>query len=381
MSQAYGQRRHDLRIGKQPNYVDPDRKDLNRSLIVPRRLPDIRDEIIELRKRRGAQRALKSNAAIVKSGIITFGTEAAKMFNALPEDQQDAAFVALTKVLADRLDTRVESLAIHLDETEIHAHFDLRAFARNGQPICKLMDRTTLSEFQDMTADVMQRYCPDIQRGNSKRGRLNAGTHYPDTLNRSVRQLHEDLPNEIVQKEQTVRDLDAEIAAREKSIQQDKDRVVALEAREDLNEKEQKRLGKYRKRIEKKEITLDGFALKQREATDELSMREDVLTAQEARNAETEAALKRKAIKASQTQVQALTDVQQVKEDYEAGISAVEAIIDEMANGTLQETPGEIILRNPAPIMAAPKPVLILEIADRIITLVDGRIVSDRLQI
>lgn len=101
-------------------------------------------------------------------------------------------------------------------------------------PICKSMNRTALSEFQDMTADVMQRYCPNIQRGNSKRGRLDAGAQYPETLNRSVRQLHEDLPNEISQKKQAVWDLDADIATRQKSVLKDKDRVADLEAREDL---------------------------------------------------------------------------------------------------------------------------------------------------
>ncbi|QLL42054.1 plasmid recombination protein [Sulfitobacter pontiacus] len=358
MSQAYGQRRHDLRIGKQPNYVDLDRKELNRTLVPQRPLPDIRNEITELRRRRGAQRALKSNAAILKSGIITFGTEAAKMFNALPHSQQDAAFIELTQLLAKRLETRVEGLVVHLDETQIHAHFELRAFASDGQPICKLMNRSALSEFQDMTADVMRRFCPDIQRGNSKRDRLKAGAPYSDTLNRSVRQLHEDLPYEIAQREKAVRDLDADIVARQVTAQKDKDRIAALEARNDLNETEQKRLQKYRTRLKKKEVALKEIAQQLRAARGELANKQEVLAAKEAVNRRTTKALKRKAEEADEKQAKALKDAQQAKECYEASIAAVECIIDEMAEGTLQETPDEIILKNPAPIMAAPKPTL-----------------------
>jgi hypothetical protein len=358
MSQAYGQRRHDFRVGKQPKYVDLDRKGLNRTLVLTRSLPKIRDEVIELRKRRGAERTLKSNAAILKSGIITFGTEAAKMFNALSDAQQDAAFGELTHLLAERLDTRVESLVVHLDETEIHAHFELRAFAQNGQPICKSMRRNTLSEFQDMTADVMQRYCPGIQRGNSKRGRLDAGAQYTDTLNRSVRQLHEDLPNEIAQKQDVVRDLDAGIAARQVSVQKDKDRLAALEAGEDLNKKELKRLGVYRARIEKKEVALRDVADQLRVAQEGIIKRQKALRAKESANAQMAGALARQAAEAEEKQARALREVHDAKDSYEVSIKAVECIINEMAEGTLQETPDEIVLKNPAPVIAAPKPVL-----------------------
>ena len=42
----------------------------------------------------------------------------------------------------------------------------------------------------------MQRFAPEIERGHKKKARLEAGANYPDTLHRSVRQLHEDLPVE-----------------------------------------------------------------------------------------------------------------------------------------------------------------------------------------
>ena len=42
LKRAYGQRRHDFRIGGQPNYVDQHRTELNRILFEPRPLPTIK---------------------------------------------------------------------------------------------------------------------------------------------------------------------------------------------------------------------------------------------------------------------------------------------------------------------------------------------------
>ncbi|WP_107496544.1 hypothetical protein [Thalassobius sp. I31.1] len=50
-------------------------------------------------------RVLKSNAAIVTAGIITFGHETAKLFGALTTDEQDAAFLELAQALATYLHT------------------------------------------------------------------------------------------------------------------------------------------------------------------------------------------------------------------------------------------------------------------------------------
>jgi hypothetical protein len=120
MSQAYGQRRHGFRKGLQPDYVDSGRTHLNRVLIEPRPLPQIRDEVVELRERRGAQRAIKSNAAIVTAGIITFGHEAAEQFNALTSEDQDAAYLELANALALHLDTRLEALVHHGGKSILH---------------------------------------------------------------------------------------------------------------------------------------------------------------------------------------------------------------------------------------------------------------------
>lgn len=127
MSKAKGTRRHDFRIGKLPKYVKADRVQLNRELMSLRPLGQIRKENAELRVKASRQRAMKQNAPVIMAGIITFGTVAAELFGSLTVDQQDAAFRELANAVASELETSLESLVVHLDETTIHAHFTLRA--------------------------------------------------------------------------------------------------------------------------------------------------------------------------------------------------------------------------------------------------------------
>lgn len=84
-----GQRKHDLRIGPQPGYVAADRSHLNRVLIKPPTPAFMRQIAEQRRATRDTKRAMKSNSAVATSGIITFGAEAAQMFEALTTEQQD----------------------------------------------------------------------------------------------------------------------------------------------------------------------------------------------------------------------------------------------------------------------------------------------------
>jgi hypothetical protein len=196
MAKAKFQRRHDFRIGCQPAYVDGDRSELNRHLMELRPLPDIQRENEALRKRAGRTRKMKSNAAVITAGIITFGHAAQEVFNRLPQEVQDRAFTELAQEIAAQMKTSLEALVVHLDETAIHAHFTMRAYNDDGEPISNATRLGDLAALQDLAAVVMQRYAPEIERGNKKKARLEAGANYPDTLHRTVKQLHEDLPRE-----------------------------------------------------------------------------------------------------------------------------------------------------------------------------------------
>jgi hypothetical protein len=113
--------------------------------------------------------------AVVVSGIITFGHEAQMMFDALSTARQDEAFRDLAQRVAHRLKTQVESLVSHGDETAPHAHFMLRGYTHEGLPVSKIATYKVTAGLQDITAEVMQTYCSDIERGHEKWERIQNG--------------------------------------------------------------------------------------------------------------------------------------------------------------------------------------------------------------
>lgn len=270
MSKAKGTRRHDFRIGKLPKYVKADRVKLNRTLMPLRPLGQIKKENAELRIKASRQRAMKQNAPVIMSGIITFGTVAAKLFESLPIEQQDAAFRELAKGVASELNTSLESLVVHLDETTIHAHFTLRAYTNAGLSMSEAAKRGTLSRVQDLAAEVMQSYHSEIERGHRKWDRIAAGADYADTLHRSVRELHYDLPLEI----ETLRQQSAEAKRELEALVEDRDiqkmeldaliasaektrrHLAELDAKAVAAEKKEKRRRTYMARLAKKEAAI-----------------------------------------------------------------------------------------------------------------------------
>ena len=349
MSKAKFQRQHDFRIGAQPSYVDGDRTHLNRHLIELRPLPDILRENEALRMRADRTRKMKSNAAVVTVGVITFGHKAQDVFNRLPDQIQDRAFTELAQETTAQLNTSLEALAVHLDETAIHAHFTMRAYNDDGEPLSDATKPSDLSKIQDLAAEVMQRYAPEIERGRKKKERLKAGANYPDTLHRTVKQLHEDLPQEKAA-------LEAEIAAKEEGINEQKASVektqrhlAKLEMKAELTEKEIKRKETYRKRLEKKQTEMadDMERLEARQV--ELA----VTLAREAEAIETEKNAVRAERKQAQEQAAA---ARRAKESYESGVSAIEAVLNEAENETLnyESETGQTTMKDPKPVKSAP---------------------------
>lgn len=283
LTRAKSQRRHDLRIGKQPLYVDKDRVHLNRILEPLRSLPDIRNECGRLRSQRDCARKMKANAAVVVSGIITFGHEAQMMFEALSTARQDEAFRDLAQRVAHRLKTQVESLVSHGDETEPHAHFMLRGYTYDGLPVSTIATYKVTAELQDIAAEVMQAYCSDIERGHKKWERIENGADYSDTIHRSVKQLHEDLPREIEAHQAALASLADQIVDHEGSLEKTRGHLRKAEARRHKTAQQLKRIKTYQGRLAKKEVFLQDL---EREATlrqAELAEMTDTLTTQRAR--------------------------------------------------------------------------------------------------
>ena len=349
MSKAKFQRRHDFRIGAQPAYVDDNRSHLNRRLMELRPLPDIQRENEALRLRAGRIRKMKSNAAVVTAGIITFGHMAQDVFNRLPDEIQDRAFAELAHEIAAQLNTSLEALVVHLDETAIHAHFTMRAYNDDGVPLSDATKLSDLSKIQDLAAEVMQRFALEIERGNKKKERLEAGANYADTLHRTVKQLHEDLPQEKAA-------LEVEIAAKEEKINEQKTSVektqrhlAKLEEKKDLTEKEIKRKESYRKRLETK--TADMAA--EIEALEASRVALEMAMAREAQNIEAE----KEAVEGERQKARDQTAAaRRAKEAYEQGVTAIEAVLSEAEAETLSYDPesGKSTMDDPTPLKSAP---------------------------
>lgn len=219
-AQGYAnQRRHDLRIGAQPAYVNPDPPEPNRVLIQPMTTQELKKLARERRAQRDTQRAMKSNAGVAVVGIIGFGIEAQKMFEALgPDDQERALRAAVERVAAD-LKTTATGLVLHLDESAGHAHFSLCGYDVTGQPLSTWMGRGVLRELQTALHEELQAFMPQLERGRSRKARAEAGAAPHELVNRSVDELHIDLPFEIAEKRK-------ELAALEEKIRTNEVRAV-----------------------------------------------------------------------------------------------------------------------------------------------------------
>lgn len=237
-----GQRMHDLRRGKQPAYVNGDLAHLNRTLIEPPTPGALSKICAERRNNRKTRRAMKSGTNVAFIGIITFGAEAQILFRALKPEEQNAAYLEVAQAIADRLNTTLEGLVIHNDETSPHAHLTFPAYDLDGLPLTKSAKRGALLGIQDDLGEIMGRHAPGIERGRSREARIAAGADVADTINRSVRELHADLPAEIEAKR-------VELDQAAGRVDEMEGRVAKLKAQADLTDKEAKRLEVYEKRL------------------------------------------------------------------------------------------------------------------------------------
>lgn len=215
-AQGYAnQRRHDLRIGAQPGYVNPDPPEPNRILIQPMTTAELKKLAKERRDQRDMTRAMKSNAGVAVVGIIGFGIEAQKMFQALDAATQEKALRAAVARVAADLRTSETGLVLHLDESAGHAHFSLCGYDVDGQPLSTWMGRGVLRDLQTALHEELRAFMPDLERGRSRRARAEAGAAPHELVNRSVEELHIDLPFEIGAKRKELADLEEKIRKNE----------------------------------------------------------------------------------------------------------------------------------------------------------------------
>lgn len=322
-----GQRKHDKRIGRQSDYIDESRKHLNRIIMEPDPPSVMRAICEDRRSLRNTKRKMKKDASVAGCGIITFGSEAAALFEALTPEAQDKAFLDLAESIADRLNTTLHGLVVHRDETTIHAHYQIASYNLDGVPLSQATRPAVMSSLQDLTAEVMARHCPGIERGNRYGDRLKSGADFRDTLHRTVRELHRDIPRELETKRAEILALDVKTQEAQARVDEMQGRVDKLTEKAELSEKEAKRLATYEKRLADRVAELEteqGLAEK--------------ATAEERRLADI----------ARDEAEEARQEAQRVSDKTGALLNATIALTAEMTAGTLRRTKaGKIHADNP----------------------------------
>lgn len=202
------------------------------------------------------------------------------MFEALSTARQDEAFRDLAQRVAHRLKTRLESLVSHGDETAPHAHFMLRGYTYDGLPVSTIATYKVTAGLQDIAAEVIQTYCSDIERGHKKWERIQNGADYADTIHRSVKQLHEDLPREIEAHQAALASLADQIVDQEGSLEKTRGHLRKAEARRHKTAQQLKRIKTYQGRLAKKDAFLQGLEHEATLRQAELAAMTDTLTAQ-----------------------------------------------------------------------------------------------------
>ncbi|OOY11986.1 hypothetical protein BMG00_13015 [Thioclava marina] len=355
---------HDYRLGHIPAYVDQTKLGDNRVLIQLRPLTQVRAENARLREQAGRQRKMKSNAAVVLRGVITFGVLAARDFMKLSPKRQNKAFKKLVRSLAKRLATKVESLVVHLDETTIHAHFLLRAYDRFGHALSDKIKRDVTVSIQDLTHRVLARFCPGIERGNRKLDRLAAGADYVDTLHRSVRRLHQDLPREIAEREATLAALEGaktELQAEIDEGRRDLDRVSEEKRAERISLASQETEMEARARaLDARDADIRGREDKQQKREDGLDRREASIDKEKADLARERRAqlLAADQLVKREDEVEAVrAEAEKTQSTYRAALAAMEGALAEISAETLRRDPktGKLVMKDACLLRALPE--------------------------
>ena len=194
-----GQRRHDLRIGKQPDYVDAKRAGENAALFRAEGWGRVEDESEEQDGARihqlmdacrteieGRAKRKTSVGKYWRRAIITFSHEAQKALadeGKLPHAEALTAF----KAFADAHGVKLLTVDFHGDETAPHYHANFEGVNDKGYAL--RLNREELSATQDQIASHFANY--GLTRGKRKEERKAAGEDPSKWNHRTVRELHE----------------------------------------------------------------------------------------------------------------------------------------------------------------------------------------------
>lgn len=191
-----GQRRHDLRIGRQPAYVDPERHDQNRQIFRSTGfgLDDNAMAFVQRSRNEIEARAKRKTTAgkYWRTAILTFSKEAQARLadqGTEPHAEAERAF----RDFADRHGIRLLSVDFHGDESAPHYHASFEGMTADGYAL--RLNRTQLSEEQDHFAGHFADH--GLTRGKRRSERQADGEDPSKWVHRTVKELHEQLPADL----------------------------------------------------------------------------------------------------------------------------------------------------------------------------------------
>lgn len=235
-----GQRAHDLRLGKKLDYVDSSRTHLNTSSGVPT-LEEfhLMNEDQKYAAQQAAQaayeQAMSSNdpsqikaakaqkqacrqkydrdGVVAYRAILTFGRDAQVVVEG--EDQAKIEKMAQDAFaeIAESLGTTAVGLTAHRDESALHFHGFFLGVKMDGKKLNP--NKSDCRRIQDAAAKPFNSL--GIKRGKSKELWIEEGAEPSRYINRSVAELHSDLPLELAQAQAQVQAALAEVAARQEA--------------------------------------------------------------------------------------------------------------------------------------------------------------------
>lgn len=216
---------------------------------------------------------------------------------------------------------------VHRDETAPHAHGQMLAVNKYGVPVSKVATPTVMSELQDIVHQIALKYLPMCERGTKKADRIERGDDPSKIYNRSVKQLHTDLPKEIEAKQADLDAIAAQIPTLTARVEEMQGRVDKLENEEkqrELTAAKVKRLRVYRSRLTDRIGDLRSAREELSQLTDQIAEKQKLVTDLEGRadQAEQRAAT---ATEKLQEAEQAADAAKGRKSDAEASVAALAA--------------------------------------------------------
>lgn len=196
VSQTSGDVDHEMRLGKIPDYVNKQLSQDNSIIIAPQPGTVMRAKAEKHRASRDTKRAMKTNARVSQSVLISFGANIQPAVLALGKELQDRLYLDLMERIAQEANAELTGLSAHRDETAPHAHGQLVGFNYDGMPLSKVMDRAFRRNMQDWMLEIFQPHIPEMVRGKSLKERENDNDPVSTRIHRTVAELHRDLPLE-----------------------------------------------------------------------------------------------------------------------------------------------------------------------------------------